>query len=70
MEYYRRADLCSLFCEYSLYREFAMPIKLFEYMEKEKPIIATINTAAGDFVTENDIGWAIDYDEDMLEKLL
>ena len=68
--YYKEADILSLFFEDIIYRTFAMPYKLFEYLSMQKPIIAVNNTAAGEFVRNNDIGWAIDYNEKQLERLL
>ena len=49
---------------------FAMGVKLFEYISYKKPIIAVKNTAVGDFVEANDIGWVIEYDEIQLEDLI
>lgn len=69
-QYYDNADICSLFFESEEYRSFAMPIKLFEYLGHQKPIIATRETAAGDFVFENEVGWSIEYDATSLEELL
>ena len=69
-QYYDNADICSLFFESEEYRSFAMPIKLFEYLGHQKPIIATRETAAGEFVYENEVGWSIEYDTTSLEDLL
>lgn len=69
-EYYDKADLCSIFFENTPYMNMTMPIKMFEYIANYKPIIATNNTEAGDFVKKNDIGYVIDYDEEELTKLL
>lgn len=69
-EYYQQADICSLLFEKHEYRDIAMPMKLFEYISNRKPIIATIGTAAGDFVKENNIGWAIEYDEKSIFDLV
>ena len=69
-EYYSNADICMLFFESDEYRNFAMPIKLFEYLGNMCPIIGTVGTAAGEFIESNDIGWSIPYDEYELEKLL
>lgn len=68
-ELYKNADIAMLFVKPDEYRNFAVPIKLFEYIGKEKPIIASQGTLAGKFVEENDIGWNIEYDEKALEKL-
>ena len=70
LPYYRQADICMLFFESSGYRGFAMPIKLFEYLSMQTPVIATQGSAAGDFVEQNDIGWNIGYDRNELEELL
>ncbi|RZS96699.1 glycosyltransferase [Cecembia calidifontis] len=63
---YRTSDMCCLFVKPSQYWEFAMPVKLFEYIAFEKPIIAVKNTSVGNYVKEKNIGWAIDYDADQL----
>lgn len=68
--YYNEADICMLFFQSDEYRKFAMPIKLFEYIENNLPIIATSGTAAGDFVNKEGIGWTIDYQEECLLNLL
>lgn len=69
-KYYAEADICSLFFESEEYRSFAMPIKLFEYLGHGKPIIATKNTAAGEFVKNNEVGWEVAYEEEDLQQLL
>lgn len=69
-KYYTDADICMLFFEGEEYRNFAMPIKLFEYLANSKTIIATDDTAAGDFVEKNDIGWKIPFDCKALSDIL
>jgi glycosyltransferase involved in cell wall biosynthesis len=64
------ADMGCLFLEPISYREFAAPLKLYEYLGHGKPIIATQGTLAGDFVEENGIGWAIPYQASALVDLL
>jgi len=66
---YSKADVSMLFVKPQEYREFAAPVKLYEYIGKEKPIIASKGTLAGKFVKENDIGWCLEYKEEALEKL-
>lgn len=68
--YFLNSDISSLFLKPIKYRSFAMPTKLFEYMKYKTPIIATNNTAAGEFVKNNNIGWTIDYSKDELNNLL
>jgi len=67
---YHRSDIASLFLEPIEYRNFAMPIKLFEYIEQQKPIIGINNTAAGNFIKKNDIGWVTNYSIDELLNVL
>lgn len=69
-QYYEEADICMLFFESEEYRSFAMPIKLFEYLGNNKPIIATNNTAAGEFVEKNKVGWKIPFDSLSLKQVL
>lgn len=63
------SDITSIFVKPQEYREFAVPVKLFEYLGLRKPIIASQGTLAGSFVAENDIGWTIPYDENSLNQL-
>lgn len=64
------ADIAILYVKPQEYREFAAPVKLFEYLGYRKPILASNGTLAGRFVSENDIGWSIEYDEHSLRKFL
>lgn len=52
------------------YRNFAMPFKISEAIGYGVPIITTRNTAAGDFVKENDFGWAIEPTPQALSNLI
>ena len=67
---YENCNVASLFLKPNNYRTFAMPIKLFEYLGRGKPIIATNGTLVGDFVENNKIGWVINYNKSDLTKLL
>lgn len=67
---YEDCNIALLFFESDEYRSFSMPLKMFEYISYFKPIIATSNTAAGDWVTVNGAGWVIPYDEEELKLLL
>lgn len=69
-EYYQSSDICMLFFESEGYRNFAMPIKLFEYLANLKPIVATEGSAAGEFVEKNNLGWKIPFDNKALTELL
>lgn len=67
---YLKSDICLLFFPPSEYRSFAMPLKLFEYIQHKKTIIATKDTAAGDLIKRNNIGWVVDYKVEELIKLI
>ncbi|MBQ6440301.1 MAG: glycosyltransferase family 1 protein [Mogibacterium sp.] len=68
--FYIQADIAMAFFERNAYRDLAMPVKLFEYIGYGKPVIATAGTAAGRYIKDNDIGWAIDFDSEQLRTLL
>lgn len=67
---YNDAHLGVLLMEPLEYREFAAPMKLYEYLGQGKPIIATKGSLAGEFVEQNGIGWALPYSADALGELL
>jgi len=67
-ELYSKCDMTMLFVKPQEYREFAAPVKLFEYIGEEKPIIASCGTLAGEFVRKNNIGWCIEYNTEELKK--
>ena len=69
-EWYQIPNKAMLFVEPSLYRGFAIPYKLFEYMGWGLPIVANEGTAVGEYVKKNDIGWTIPYTEESLRTLL
>ena len=60
-ELYAKADICSLLFKPDMYREMAMPYKAFEYLAHLKPVLVSQNTAIGNFVALNNIGWSIEY---------
>ncbi|WP_217584407.1 glycosyltransferase [Microbacterium sp. GbtcB4] len=69
-ELYADAHLGVLFMEPVAYRDFVLPFKLFEYVGRGKPVVATEGTLVGDFVTEQGIGWAVPYRAEALAELL
>ncbi|QDH81243.1 glycosyltransferase family 4 protein [Echinicola soli] len=64
---YEENDICCLFVKPTEYWNFAMPVKLFEYISYKKPILAVKGTAVGNYVEEKGIGWVLDYKPDQLE---
>ena len=69
-DYYEKTDLCCAFAGVGEYMKMAMPVKIFEYLGKTIPIVATKGTAAGEFVENSGIGWSINYDIQSLKKCL
>ena len=47
-----------------------MPVKLFEYIGYGVPVIATKGTAAEEYISRNNLGWAVDDDEKQVSMLL
>lgn len=69
-ELYSKADICLNFFEVDDYRKIAMPYKTFEYLGHGKPIISSKETAVGEFIEKNGIGWSINYERKSLCDLL
>lgn len=63
-------DIALLFVKPHQYWEFASPVKLYEYLGFEKPILATAGTLAAAFVKENNVGWSLNYDVAELKAFL
>ncbi len=68
--YYESADLCSLLFKPDSYREMAKPVKAFEYLAHELPVLATEGTGIGDFVKKTGIGWTIAYSIETISNTL
>lgn len=66
----QEADIVSLFVKPQEYREFAAPVKLYEYLGNNKPILASKGSLAGEFVENNRIGWSIEYKAEALVNFL
>lgn len=69
-KYYLNATIGVSYFSNNPYMAMAMPVKVFEYMAYSLPIICTENTEAGRFVVDNDIGWALPYEQNALRVLL
>ncbi len=66
----KEADIGVLFVKPVEYRDFAVPVKLFEYIKYSKPILTVEKTAVGDFVEKHNIGWSLPYSSYELKLLL
>lgn len=69
-ELYRAANVAVIYTEPASYREFAAPVKLYEYIGQGKPIMASQGSLVGDFVHDNDLGWTIPYSREDAVALL
>jgi len=69
-EIYNKSDIAIYFIKPNELWNFAMGLKLFEYIAYKKPIIAVKGTAVGEFVETNNIGWVIEYKKQVLEELI
>lgn len=69
-KYYQQTDLCSLVFKPDIYREMAKPVKAYEYLAHEIPMLATEGTAIGKYVKETGIGWATDYSTEKIRQQL
>ena len=67
---YAHAHIGSLFLEPIEYREFAAPLKMYEYLGHGKPIVAAEGSLVAEFVRENEVGWVLPYEADALGGLL
>ena len=59
-EYYAEADVFIILRHSNPYLEFAMPIKLFEALGYNLPIITTRGNSGGNFVEANGLGWIVE----------
>lgn len=69
-EFYKNIDVCIMLFKQNPYMQMAMPVKLFEYLENNKPIIATRGTVAGDFIEKNNIGISVEYDVEKIKNVI
>jgi glycosyltransferase involved in cell wall biosynthesis len=67
---YAQADVCMLAVKPSPYWQFAAPVKLFEYIGMERPIVASQDTLPGRLVQELGVGWTVPYEVEPLRGLL
>lgn len=67
---YAAADVAVLVVEAQPYWEFAVPLKVFEYLGACRPILASDGTWAGRMVSEHGIGWTVPYTVPDIASLL
>lgn len=68
---YKKADVAILIAPRTFYRDFAMPVKIFEYMSYLKPMLVTDCTATAGIVNDNHVGWVTEAKpEAVAEKII
>lgn len=65
-EHFARADVCCLVVEPAEYRDFAAPLKLYEYIGHGRPVLASAGTLAAEEVERMGFGWGVDYTADAI----
>ncbi len=65
-ELFAQADVCLLMVQPSEYRDFAAPVKLYEYLGYGKPVLASAGTLAARTVEDGGFGWSVPYHADAL----
>ena len=68
--YYEKADIGSLLFENGEYWGLAQPVKAFEYLAHELPVLVTEDTAIGRFVDSVGYGWCIPCEETAIRAQL
>lgn len=68
--YFASANVAVMVFKPHEYRDFAAPLKLFEYIGNGKPILATGGSLAGDLVARDGIGWVVNYDREEIADVL
>ena len=61
-KHYAQADVAILAAPRTPYRDFAVPIKVFEYLSYLKPMLVTNCTETARIVSDNGIGWVVEDD--------
>lgn len=61
-EQYRMCDAACLVYAPERYRDFTMPVKLFEAIGYARPVLTSAGTAAADFIEATGTGWVVDAD--------
>jgi glycosyltransferase involved in cell wall biosynthesis len=67
---YQQSNIGVIMMQDHPYWDFAMPLKLFDYMSWGMPILASKGTALARFVTSSNTGIAMDYDVESLVSFL
>lgn len=69
-ELYSVADVGVFFVKPTVYSQFAVSIKAYEYIGNEIPVLAVAGTHIGNTVAAEGLGWAIPFQDDKLRQLI
>lgn len=67
---YENSNICMVFVEPTEYWNFASPVKFYEYIGANKPIICSKGILIEKDILINEIGWSVSYDFKELHNLL
>lgn len=68
--HFEAANVGALYVEPDPYWGFAVPVKLYEYLGSGKPILAAAGSLTGEFVSNQGVGWSVEYRPDALAATL
>ncbi len=68
--YYSESDVAVLTAPRTFYRDFAVPIKIFEYLSYLKPVLVTNCTETARIVEDNGIGWVAEDNVEAIAKAI
>ena len=66
---YEKTDIAILFVKQNEYWDFAVPVKIYEYMGQGKPIIASSGGQVEKIINEYNAGWCVEYSSEALQRL-
>lgn len=69
-KYYEWADICSVLGGTGEYFSMAMPVKVFEYLAKNKPMLGVKGSASGNLIEDENIGWVTEYTVEEIRQCL
>ena len=69
-QYYERAHICSIYMPPEEYRDFAVPVKMYEYLAHSRPVFATQGSLAASFLEKGGMGWSVPFTAPALEAFL
>lgn len=68
--FYEHSAIGTLFMEPISYREFAAPLKFYEYLGHGRPVIAVEGSLVAGIIEETGAGWVLPYEAEALVSLL